>query len=100
MHVLNSLAVWSPPKFCRCRAAAAGASGGGTAQQGQLALLGKMLRWPAPQLFPALDVARLLALDAAFAPVLAQEAGSAVAPGERMWCSDVLAGAPVKIACM
>lgn len=63
------------------RAAAGGASGAATAPLEQLALLGKMLRWPAAQLFPALDIARLLALDAAYAPALAQDAGSAAAPG-------------------
>ena len=58
-----------------------GATAGGVAPEPQLALLRKMLRWPAGSLFPALDIARMLALDAGFAPALAQEAGSMAAPG-------------------
>lgn len=41
----------------------------------ELAVLAKMLRWPPPALFPALDLARLLALDAAAAAQLAADAG-------------------------
>ena len=58
-----------------------GATAGGVAPAAQLALLHKMLRWPAGSLFPALDIARMLALDTGFAPALAQEAGSMAAPG-------------------
>ena len=60
-----------------------GATAGGVAPAAQLVLLHKMLRWPAGSLFPALDIARMLALDAGFAPALAQEAGSMAAPGLR-----------------
>jgi len=71
----------------RChRAAAAGGSQSPTAPSDQLALLAKLLRWPAAALFPALDLARLLALDAAFAPAIAQDAGSAASPGT-LFCS-------------
>jgi PUL domain len=69
--------------WLRRRAAAMGATAGGVAPAAQLALLRKMLRWPAGSLFPALDIARMLALDAGFAPALAQEAGSMAAPGVR-----------------
>jgi hypothetical protein len=41
-----------------------------------LRLLHKLLAWPAPQLFPALDLARLAALDAAAAEKLAASAGA------------------------
>ena len=47
--------------------------------QDALQLLRKLLGWPAPQLFPALDLARLAALDAGAAESLAGSAG-AVSP--------------------
>ena len=40
------------------------------------AVLTKLLQWPAAQLFPALDLARLLALENAAAQQLASSAGS------------------------
>ena len=61
--------------FRRAVAAASGGAGSGAASAAELAVLAKMLRWPPPALFPALDLARLLALDAAAAAQLAADAG-------------------------
>lgn len=68
--------------LCRSiQCAAAGASSGGQVAQGSrltqqdLALLARLLRWPAPNLFPALDIARLAALDLHAATSLASTAG-------------------------
>ena len=44
------------------------------------ALLEHLLSWPAPQLFPAYDIARLVALDTQGAQHLATSAGT-VSPG-------------------
>ena len=40
-----------------------------------VALVGKLLRWPAAQLFPALDIARLAVLHSSIAGPLAATAG-------------------------
>lgn len=49
------------------------------------ALLAKLLQWPAPQRFPGLDIARLLALNGAAGARLAAQAGTVTeaSPG---WC--------------
>lgn len=57
-----------------CRAAAAPSSSGGLADA-EAAVLSKMLSWPAAQLFPALDLARLLVLHRSAAEQLATAAG-------------------------
>ncbi|KAI8476175.1 MAG: WD40-repeat-containing domain protein [Monoraphidium minutum] len=64
--------------LARLPAAAAGA--GGAPSAAELALLGRLLQWPAPQLFPALDAARCLVLDAAAAAALEPGLGSLSAP--------------------
>lgn len=67
---------------CKCRAAAAaGSSGSGALPDADLATLSKMLSWPAAQLFPALDLARLLVLDRAAGGQLVAAAGPAAAQG-------------------
>lgn len=55
----------------------AGAAASGKANIGsdEVALLEKLLRWPAASLFPALDVARLVCLDQQAAGLLASRAG-------------------------
>ncbi|KAL4428166.1 hypothetical protein ABPG75_002255 [Micractinium tetrahymenae] len=58
------------------RAAQAPNSSGAGATGADLALLCKMLSWPPAQLFPALDLARLLVLDRSAAEQLAAAAGS------------------------
>ncbi|KAL4433027.1 hypothetical protein ABPG77_006454 [Micractinium sp. CCAP 211/92] len=58
------------------RAAQAPSTSGAGATQDDLALLSKMLSWPPAQLFPALDLARLLILDRASAELLAAAAGA------------------------
>lgn len=61
--------------------AAAGASSNGQVAQEHrltqqdLAMLARLLRWPAPHLFPALDIARLAILDQHAAASLASTAG-------------------------
>ncbi|PSC75649.1 phospholipase A-2-activating [Micractinium conductrix] len=65
-------------------AAAAAPSGGGgaaTVSDADMAVLGKMLSWPAAQLFPALDIARLLVLERGAADRLAAAAGQLAAAG-------------------
>ncbi len=59
----------------RAAAGASGGGGGGAVGVAELAVLAKMLRWPPPALFPALDLARLLALAAVPAAQLAADAG-------------------------
>lgn len=56
--------------------AAAAASGSAGLSAAESALLSRLLRWPAGQLFPALDVVRLLALNQAAAGQLAAMLGS------------------------
>jgi phospholipase A-2-activating protein len=51
-----------------------------TLSEEALALAGNLLRWPAAQLFPGLDIARCLALHPAAADALAAAAGSMSAP--------------------
>ena len=48
---------------------------------GDYQLIDKMLGWPATALFPALDLARLLALDAVASQRLASAAGKLIVPG-------------------
>lgn len=62
------------PSFCRAAQAPSGSGAGATGAD--LALLSKMLSWPPAQLFPALDLARLLLLDRASAEALAAAAGT------------------------
>lgn len=54
----------------------AGAASSGKANIGsnEVALLEKLLRWPAASLFPALDITRLLVLDEQAASILASRA--------------------------
>jgi hypothetical protein len=59
----------------------AGANGAATLADGDYQLIDKMLGWPATALFPALDLARLLALDAAASQRLASAAGSFIVAG-------------------
>ena len=47
----------------------------GRFSSGDLQLLKKLLRWPAPQLFPSLDIARLVALQPEGQASLAGDAG-------------------------
>lgn len=54
--------------------------GGSSIPPELLALTSRLLRWPAAQLFPALDIARCLALHPAAAQQLAAGAGSMEAP--------------------
>ncbi len=65
-----------PVSLLICRAAQAPSTSGAGATQDDLALLSKMLSWPPAQLFPALDLARLLILDRASAELLAAAAGA------------------------
>ena len=58
-----------------CRASAAASSGNAGFDQQDYELLDALLQWPAPQLFPAYDIARLAALDLQGAQHLASTAG-------------------------
>jgi hypothetical protein len=73
-------AIPTPPCLPACRASAAASSGGGGGLAGaDLAALSKMLSWPPGQLFPVLDLARLLVLGRSAADVLAASAGALAA---------------------
>ena len=68
--------------MCRsmqCAASGASSSGrsasGAILSQQDLSLLSRLLRWPAPHLFPSLDIARLAILDEHAAASLASTAG-------------------------
>ncbi len=63
----------------RLPAYAAGAAPGGLPDADR-ALLARLLQWPAPQLFPALDIARCLVLDPAAAAALGKSLGALSAP--------------------
>lgn len=65
--------------------AAAGPSGASFSPTELSLLLGKLLSWPRDQLFPALDVARMAALDSAAATALAAQ------PGEVATCNTAIA---------
>ncbi len=56
--------------------ALASASGDAALTEADYELINKLLAWPATALFPALDLARLLALDAVASQHLAASAGS------------------------
>jgi hypothetical protein len=65
--------------FWQPRAAAGAAaphSAEGALSAAEADTLAKMLRWPAPSLFPALDIARMLALNEAAAKQLAASIGA------------------------
>lgn len=74
------------------RAVAVPAAGGGW-QEADWAVLGKMLSWPPAQLFPALDLARLAALDPGAAERLAAAAGPLAADAPRGGLGAALAAA-------
>ena len=79
----------------RRAAAAAGGDGGGAPVGGaELAVLAKMLAWPPGALFPALDLARMLALDATAAAQLAADAGPLEPSG-----AGVRARAQARVCC-
>ena len=59
-----------------CRAIAGAGSGKAELSSADCSLLTSLLRWPAPQLFPAYDIARLVALDSEGAQHLATSAGT------------------------
>ena len=58
------------------RAVLVGQGGAASFTDSNHAVLTKLLQWPAAQLFPALDLARLLVLEHAAAQQLASGAGS------------------------
>ena len=60
---------------CSGRNAAVAPFGSTSPTQEELVLLGKLLRWPASALFPAVDITRLLVLHELFAARLAANAG-------------------------
>ncbi|KAI3428691.1 hypothetical protein D9Q98_007514 [Chlorella vulgaris] len=76
-------------------AVAASSSGGPPLPDAELALLTKLLSWPAAQLFPALDLTRLLVLDRAVAAQLAAAAAPAQVDGQL----PGLLGAALTTAC-
>jgi hypothetical protein len=84
-----------PPFAPRRAAAAASSSGGPPLLDAELALLTKLLSWPAAQLFPALDLTRLLVLDRAVAAQLAAAAAPAQVDGQL----PGLLGAALTAAC-
>ena len=59
-----------------CRATAGAGSGTANLTSADYSLLDALLSWPAPQLFPAYDIVRLVALDSQGAQHLASSAGS------------------------
>lgn len=76
-----------------CRAAAAPSSSGGGLTDADAAVLSKMLSWPAAQLFPALDLARLLVLHRSAAEQLAAAAGPLAADAPRGGLGAAIAAA-------
>lgn len=79
-------------KVCCCRACAGASGSKADVSSADYTLLELLLSWPAPQLFPAYDIARLVALDTEGAQHLASSAG-VVAPGTSgLLCSLSLPG--------
>ncbi|PRW44412.1 phospholipase A-2-activating [Chlorella sorokiniana] len=74
-------------------AAAPSSSGSGCLADADAAVLSKMLSWPAAQLFPALDLARLLVLHRAAAEQLAGAAGPLASDAPRGGLGSALATA-------
>lgn len=88
------LAVGGPLDGLVTRAAAApSSSGGGSWQDADFQVLGKMLSWQPAQLFPALDLARLAVLDRTAAERLAASAGPVSADAPRGGLGAALAAA-------
>lgn len=65
----------STSKVCCCRACAGASGSKANLTSADYSLLELLLSWPAPQLFPAYDIARLVALDPEGAQHLASSAG-------------------------
>ena len=73
---LNNPVVEVSAKQCCCRTNAAASSSSAGFTEADYTILNSLLQWPAQQLFPAYDIARLVALDAEGAQHLATHAGT------------------------
>ena len=69
------LPVSAGPAACLTLCADRAGQGGSVFTQDDLRVLKKLLRWPAAQLFPGLDLARLVVLQPAGQQALAADAG-------------------------